>query len=567
MQQDIGVDASLAHLTHELVSLGLVTRSFDFAAAVSRGCPVEHAPTHSRDSAQDVLDRQHQLQQHHKARDQLVRCLWTMLSQRKDANERLEQATAAHNVTLYELDRVKAQCDHERKAKLTSQKDKQSAEAKLKSTETALAREQDRHKHARDELVKARSALQMVRTQALHDQKRREAEMASTMARLQRMTSDATQSKFVVLNAQALNVTTTFRGNNGAPKSSSKAETALLQSALDECDKERKRCEQECSKLRALIGQVDEWAESVMDIEAIARQEQFEKQRREEQDESFHIPNPHLVLPVIELAGPLHRKLGQIKLGVTSLADTAESMIQEARAELVEELERERSDRRDIDQRRKEAEQELEQARQQLVASEQLVKDFADRQLAATAAAVALPDDSDDEIVPVKQALTRPVTKPVNERKDRIETKRARNVASFLEDLGIDSPALPSARTLPSIAAASEASSRERQPVKSAAVAASKRTVDKENAPRIRVSPILDASKKVGTEARVSTVPLARSALSDILSMANSPPVQSSVQSKTVLSDVTARPLSGAAAKIAAARERALARSASRQRP
>ena len=75
--------------------------------------------------------------------------------------------------------------------------------------------------------------------------------------------------------------------------------------------------------------------------------------------QSFHIPNPHLVLPVQELAAPLNRKLESIRVGVENLAESAETRIEEARTELVEELERERSDRREIDQRRKEAEVEL----------------------------------------------------------------------------------------------------------------------------------------------------------------------------------------------------------------
>ncbi|KAM0787372.1 hypothetical protein ACM66B_003458 [Microbotryomycetes sp. NB124-2] len=539
--------ASLAHLAHQLVSLGLVSRSFDLDLALSAP---NHTSNASSDTPQDIIERQRQLQLHHKSRDQLVRCLWQMLSQRQDSNDRLEVVQASNKVATYELDRVKIQCDNERKARLNSDKDKQAAESRLKTTMTQLAQEQDRHRHARDELVKARSALQMVRTQALHDQKRREAEMSSTMARLQRMTSDATQSKFVVLNSQALIATSTSKASTLSGKaSSSKAETALLQSALDECDKERRRCEQECSKLRALIGQVDEWAEGVFEIEAIARHEQVEKQRRDEQDESFHIPNPHLVLPVVELAGPLHRKLGQIKLGVASLADTTDALVEEARKELVEELERERSDRREIDQRRKDVEQELEQAREQLVASEQLVKDFTERQLAA--AAVALPDDSDDDIAPVPVKQTTTVRPAAAEKKDRFETKRAKTVATFLEDLGIDTPAAPVAgKTLSSkMSAVTESKSRDwRVERKSEAETVRKRVVDKKNVPSVRVSP----------------APVSRSALSDILGMSNTPPAAS--LSRSTAGDNATERVSGAAAKIAAARERALAKSASRPR-
>lgn len=75
--------------------------------------------------------------------------------------------------------------------------------------------------------------------------------------------------------------------------------------------------------------------------------------------QSYLIPNPHLTLTVSELASPLYNKLYQIRVGVQALVDTTEQRVEAARAELADQLETERKEREDEEQRRSEAEKEL----------------------------------------------------------------------------------------------------------------------------------------------------------------------------------------------------------------
>ncbi|KAK4055958.1 hypothetical protein OIO90_002951 [Microbotryomycetes sp. JL221] len=578
--------ASLAQLTHQLVSLGFVTRSFDLALLF----PSTHANS-KHQTEQDLFDKQRQLQLQHKTKDQLVRCLWNMLTQHNQVNSRLEDMTSQHKVMAYEFDRLKLELDKSTKLRHAADKDKQAAETKFKTASANLSREQDRHRHARDELVKARSALQFVKTQALHDQKRREAEMASTMARLQRLTTDATQSKFVILNSQAVAKATSKLPSATSSSTSSTANIAqvqMLQSALDECDKERRRCEQECAKLRGLIGQVDHWSDEMLTIETIALQRDEDKRQ---QDESFHIPNPHLVLPVQELTIPLHRKLDQIKSSITTLSEATETRIEQARFELVEELERERSDRRDVESRRREIEVELELAKDQLIASEQLVQDFTTRQ-AELAQQMQRADSDDEEPAPpvlatLSAELDRPVkTFPKREEtsvKARLETKRSKDVASFLADLNIDTPREPVKVVSRKLNMALEtkdkvtrAESRAREnkvrdnqsPPERVATGPRKSprpetklasTRAPESRPRIQLSSADNVDKPTDV-----VKPMVRTTLTDILSMSNSPPLSAStraIKSSTAAASTatTTVSLTGAAAKIAAARERALA--------
>lgn len=105
------------------------------------------------------------------------------------------------------------------------------------------------------------------------------------MARLQKMTSDVTQSKFVVLNASALPTSTSNAhmsasarpgsrlGSSRAPTPVSptgstaalESEVVLLQDALDTCDKERLRLEHENNELREVLSDIHEWTTGVKD--------------------------------------------------------------------------------------------------------------------------------------------------------------------------------------------------------------------------------------------------------------------------------------------------------------
>lgn len=105
------------------------------------------------------------------------------------------------------------------------------------------------------------------------------------MARLQKLTSDVTQTKFVVLNASALpaptsNIQLTSSSRPGSRLASSsraptpvpslgtsnaalESELALLQDALDTCDKERLRLERENHDLREVLSDIHDWTTTV----------------------------------------------------------------------------------------------------------------------------------------------------------------------------------------------------------------------------------------------------------------------------------------------------------------
>lgn len=106
------------------------------------------------------------------------------------------------------------------------------------------------------------------------------------MARLQKLTSDPAQSKFVVLNTGALPAPTSHASlaasarpaaRNGssstrtptptssAPSAALESELAFVQDALDTCDKERIRLEQENGELREVLSDVDDWSAGVKD--------------------------------------------------------------------------------------------------------------------------------------------------------------------------------------------------------------------------------------------------------------------------------------------------------------
>ncbi|ORY88107.1 hypothetical protein BCR35DRAFT_351231 [Leucosporidium creatinivorum] len=461
--------ASLSHLSSQLQSLGYISRPLDLPQLFAS----TPASTSHLSSPSAILTHQSQLANEARAREQVVRCLWSMLGARMDASEGLETLAARERVGNYELERVKGMLSKEKKAREAAEKEREKETAKAKTAVASLAKEQAHHKHAREELIKARSALQMVKTQALHDQKRRETEVSATMTRLQRLTSDPTQSKFVVLNPTAVSSLTTSSARPSKSSLSSsrtptpvsdssvdQAEVTFLQEALDECEAERRRFESENEGLRSLVGEVGEWTDGMLELKGVkgAEQDEAAKAMEDVGDESYMIPTPHLTLTVPELASPLYNKLYQIRVGVQALVDTTEERIEAARAELEDQLETERREREEEEQRRSKAEKELEEAKQLIASSDQLVKDFASQRFLAgiggdTAADVSADDAEEDLVRPVDSpaaAKAKVASKPEDDRA-AFEAKRAKEVADFLGDLGLDSPVpAPGAKTLSS---------------------------------------------------------------------------------------------------------------------
>ncbi|CDZ96821.1 Afadin/alpha-actinin-binding [Phaffia rhodozyma] len=141
-------------------------------------------------------------------RDQeiLVRCLFSMLHQRSDDLTHFETLSTAHRTLSY---------DHERLVKMHKQLVEETARAESKEqhakslmsgAQQALKDEQTSHKQTKEEAQKARTALAFVRSQAQHDIKKRDAEIARTLERWQKLSNDqakimSTRSGLTCLNA------------------------------------------------------------------------------------------------------------------------------------------------------------------------------------------------------------------------------------------------------------------------------------------------------------------------------------------------------------------------------
>ncbi|KDE04525.1 hypothetical protein MVLG_05091 [Microbotryum lychnidis-dioicae p1A1 Lamole] len=504
--------ASLSHLSSQLQSLGFLSRPLDVASLFSAAAAT---PTTAKGGTHDdpasILAHQATMQQQYRAREQVLRCLWSLLTARNDAAEGLEAVSARERVLAYEVERTKAMLKREREAREASERDKQNEKAKAQSATAAFTTEQTRHRHAREELVRARSALQLVRTQAQvsqrtpftarrrrarcstkfdsprpcpnHplqlDQKRRDATVSTMMARLQRLTADPAQTKFVIANAKLANVNSVVAsavagGPSGrmassarsAPPSSrvedrSSEEVVYWQSALEDCESERSRLALENEKLRELVGEVAEWAELMLDTDTVNNKEAREIGEGFAADISLSVPSPHLALTVAELATPLHNKLYQIRCGVAALVAGVEDRLEAARTELANQLEREHAELQEAKKVQVDVEHELAAAREAIAQSDKLMQDFAARQLSSAAGPVVeLKDAVEEETAPVVVSPPRrtavsqaePAPRPSIATADRFEAQRAQDVATFLSDLGLDSPA-PTGAPLESLAA------------------------------------------------------------------------------------------------------------------
>lgn len=270
--------------------------------------------------------------------------------------------------------------------------------------------------------------------------KRREAEVQSLHQRLQKLTtapassaSDSAFTRFIILNRAASNsaaspLTATVGGRasrlparSPTPTSASsssaaaalEAELDLLRTTLDDRLAECEHLADENKDLRNFVGEVEEWAEGVLEAEEML------KLRKDEEDgdeirgvletgdevrgaaarsirdsirvqsgvnaafrvsmQSFHIPSPHLALPISTLTTTLHRKLYAIRLGLSSLNSVASCAVSTLREELEGEIERLNEEVEEEVRRREEVEKEREEAKEQVRLGERLVQEWADK--------------------------------------------------------------------------------------------------------------------------------------------------------------------------------------------
>ncbi|BGP55100.1 hypothetical protein JCM8202v2_002695 [Rhodotorula sphaerocarpa] len=513
-------EESLSALSTQLVSLGYLSRPLDLSTLfLAPSLPSTASAKHVR-KHQDLLILQA------RAREQIAKCLWGMLEQRQAERATIETLLAREARANEEAERERAAADRARKEREAMGRELEAEKARAKEAEQKLRAEQDRHRHTRDELAKSKNALQFVKTQALHDQKRREAEVQSLHQRLQKLTTapasnsaDAAYTRFTILNGNASPTTASPRiggmtsgtvGRSARPPASSsraptptngsaasaavEAELELVRSALEERMSTCSHLDRENRDLRTFVGEVGEWAEGVLDFEELAnvrkdREEGGEMRRvLNNGDESHLIPSPHLALPVAALTSPLHRKLYAIRLGLSSLTEQSAATLTALRDELEGEIERLHEEVEEEVVRREATEREREEALEAVRKGEMLVEEWAQRAQEERRRRVTGSPASDEDEAPAMVDVRRAKHKqdsapapadelrpevPAPSRTQRPSAPSAR-VASFLADLGLDTPANE----------AGKAPLRAEQPQRES----DRRSRDREDRPRVRSS-------------------------------------------------------------------------------
>ncbi|KAL8292804.1 hypothetical protein RQP46_001416 [Phenoliferia psychrophenolica] len=412
--------ASLSHLSSQLLSHGYTSRPLDLVSLF-----LTPPPSHALKQADPGAYAEHvaRIRAEGTARDQVVKCLWNMLGARMDSIEGLENLRSREMVGQYELERSRGLLQRAEKERDRARKDAEQERAKTKAAQTDLALEQERHRRARDELNKARTALQLVRTQSAHDMKRRETEIVAATSRLQRLTSAVPAStRLVVLNSTVQipspTPTSSITVRRRIPPSHDEpvdrtAELALVEEALEYCDEERRRCEDEIAVLRECLGDVGEWCGGVIGgVRGFEKDAQSVEEGEDQgdiwaADDSLLIPNPQFARPAHSFAPTIHAALHHIRTRILAVVDATDNEVEAARIELANKLEEERAARVAEEERRVEAERELENAKILVEQGERLVSDFAtERFLKGVGGGGFVPqklmygDESLDEIIP-----------------------------------------------------------------------------------------------------------------------------------------------------------------------
>ncbi|KAJ8294914.1 hypothetical protein OF846_001983 [Rhodotorula toruloides] len=581
---------SLSALSTQLVSLGYLSRPLDLSTLFL-------APPTPSNASSKALKKHHDLLiLQARAREQIAKCLWGMLEQRRAERGTIEALLSREASAAEEAEREKNAADRARKEREVLGKELEAEKARAKDAEQKLKVEQERHRHAREELAKTKNALQFVRTQAQHESKRREAEVQSLHQRLQKLTtapassaSDSAFTRFVVLNGAASGsssspLTTTFGGRasrlparSPTPTSAAsstaaaalEAELDLLRTTLDDRLSECEHLADENKDLRTFVGEVEEWAEGVLETDEMLKLRQAGEEGDEIRgvldtgDESFHIPSPHLALPVPTLTTALHRKLYAIRLGLSTLNSAASSAVSTLREELEGEIERLNEEVEEEVRRREEVEKEREEAKEQVRMGERLVQEWADKAHEEKRRRLTRAPESDDELPPEIEAsmavekqkrLARKTGKTVSPVETAVDAPAktssaprpsapSAHVAAFLSDLGLDTPAVEESKGALKSEKVRSGTAKEQAADKTRVRVSSERRAEKEREVDAEMPPPSKPTRRTSSSRPATSAPPApisrstttnstsaagtSSALADILSLATSPPVSS----------------------------------------
>ena len=160
-----------------------------------------------------------------------------------------------------EVDRLEGQVHRDRTSLDASEKEREQAKARAALAVKELEREAARHALAKDEASKARLALGVVKTTAAQEGKRRENELAATLARWQRISSAG-------IGAGTGASITLLNGSDGAGfigrappsgagvrngRDSPSAEVRLLEESLSHLEDARVAVQEENKELRDVV--------------------------------------------------------------------------------------------------------------------------------------------------------------------------------------------------------------------------------------------------------------------------------------------------------------------------
>ena len=87
--------------------------------------------------------------------------------------------------------------------------------------------------------------------------------MTSTMTRFQKLTSDPSQTKFLILNPSS------FPSNKSSTPPAQNGENVFLEEALRECENEKVELRNENVEWRTFVGELEEWVERIGEVEGV----------------------------------------------------------------------------------------------------------------------------------------------------------------------------------------------------------------------------------------------------------------------------------------------------------
>ncbi|GAA5912441.1 uncharacterized protein JCM6883_005670 [Sporobolomyces salmoneus] len=493
-------DDPFSALSLQLVSHGYLTRPLLLSSLLAS---LPSVPSSSSSSSSSLKKHQESLLLRARSLDQLTKLLWSLLERNQESREEVKETVERESRAVMEFEREKGMRERQERDNNTLARELEIERAKTKELETRLKQEQEKHKHVREELVKSRNALQFVKTQSLHDQKKREQEVTSLHLRLSKLSSTPSTSdpttRLQILNSgscsspvsSASPTLSTLGGSRMGtigrrnvstppPSAASNESTALLQSeiellksSLEELESNRVLISNENVEFRQFLGELGDWIERLLeeepelnlllsesqseeadvgggDEEAAVDPEReearrlFEKLRlareREQSEQIFTPPNPHLSDPPSLLLPQLDTKLYLLRLTLLSSLRSIERRLSAEKAQSRESIEREIELRDEALEAKKQVERELQEARGMVEEGKRMVEEFTERGKPRQSRLIGR-DDSGDE-------LPEEIVKDLEEKKKQKKLSKTAN--SKLATAEIEKPSTTSRPSIPS---------------------------------------------------------------------------------------------------------------------